>query len=217
LRVGCSLEERQDLRQLKAVMQACPSNMINIRRIFYHQELLMKFEESISVNENIDIIRDRIDVYLKNVGYKNISMQPDMVYERGSLLGTWMSFSPKGWHANASITLIESSDGEINVALNIDVNTSGQIVSAKERDYWNLELENFKKTVLTGSSNLTDVSGSEKETLKENLLIGGLFFIIVFVSTIIANIVLDTRNASMIGAIIGGLLGILIAKQVLKF
>ncbi len=177
----------------------------------------MKLERSITVSEKIDIIRDRIDAYLNEVGYKQVRVQPDLLYQRGSLLGSLMSFTPKGWQAKANIQVLETSDNAINVVLDIDVNTTGQLVTEKERGFWNLELENFEKAVLSGISSIKEVSGSEKKIIKENLVVAAVFFFLAFFIVIIANLFLEKRLALWVGIFVGLALGFIIAKRWLKF
>jgi hypothetical protein len=177
----------------------------------------MKLDRSITIGENEDTIRDRIDAYLNRVGYKQVSVQPDLVYERGSVLGSLVSFTPKGWQAKASIQIKATFDQATDVVVNVDVNTTGQLVTEKERSFWNSELDGLETAVHTGTMDVIAVAGSERSSLVQNLVVAAVIISLTIGLAVVARMILETRLALYVGGGIGLAVGFVIAKKWLKF
>lgn len=89
--------------------------------------------------------------FLEGAGYKRVSDKP-IVYERGSLLGSWFSFRPSKWFARATVDMRLVGVGRTEVALKLYVNGSGQAVTPEEHVYWKSELDGFERAITTGEA-----------------------------------------------------------------
>ncbi len=78
------------------------------------------------------IARQIIGAYLEGAGFKLVSGMPVLVYQRGSPTGSMFGFSPKKWQAQASVQFTPA-EGGTNVFAVLDVNTTGQWVTKRER------------------------------------------------------------------------------------
>ena len=47
--------------------------------------------------------------------------------------------------------------------LDVDVNTSGQMVTQAEREYWDAELAGFERAVATGELRTAEITGAAEE------------------------------------------------------
>ena len=84
----------------------------------------MKLERAITVEESRSTLEARTIAYLEQAGYKQVSSQTSIIYRRGSIFGTWLSFSPKSWQVQAT-TQIVSSENTSDVSIKFDVDTHG--------------------------------------------------------------------------------------------
>src|SRR5262245_25772756 len=76
---------------------------------------------------------ERGSEFLTRRGYEKTGTHG--VYTRGSLVGTLTSFSPRRWKVTA---LLSTDDRNIH-RVTFRVNTTGQLVSALEEEFWNSE------------------------------------------------------------------------------
>lgn len=177
----------------------------------------MKLDRSITIYENEDTIRSRMDAYLTSVGYKQANNQPNLVYERGSALGSLMSFTPKGWQVKVMIQINATADQATDVVVIADINTTGQLVTEKELSFWNNEIDGLENAVHTGTMDVRTVAESERTSLVQNLVIAVLMICLMIGLAVVARLILDTRLAFYVGGGIGLAIGFLIAKKWLKF
>lgn len=78
------------------------------------------------------VARRIIGAYLEGAGFRLVSEMPVLVYQRGSPTGSMFGFSPKKWQAQASVQFTPSEGGTSVFAV-LDVNTTGQWVTKRER------------------------------------------------------------------------------------
>jgi hypothetical protein len=97
--------------------------------------------------------------YLENKGYKQRESIPNLVYERGSGCGSLLSFSTKKWKVAVTIQIHPNTDQLTNVVATFNINTTGQWVTKKERDFWEKELDDL----------VTSVNGFNAEITLTNL------------------------------------------------
>lgn len=89
------------------------------------------------------VARQVIGAYLEGAGFRLVSEMPVLVYERGSATGSMFGFSPKKWQAQASVQFTPSSEGGTNVLAVLDVNTTGQWVTKRERGTLEREMDSL--------------------------------------------------------------------------
>ncbi|MEA1936533.1 MAG: hypothetical protein U9N04_00250 [Patescibacteria group bacterium] len=88
-----------------------------------------------------------LDDYFVSIGYKITADRESLIYGRGSMSGSLFSPTPKQWK---SIVNIEISGREKNVIvkINADINTIGQMVVKKERDFLENEFSQIENILL---------------------------------------------------------------------
>ena len=136
----------------------------------------MELYRRFTITENADASRQRIIGYLEGAGYRLLSTEP-LLYQRGSLLGSLASFSPKRWQVKAKVETKPTSDQATEVAVSYGVNTTGQFVTKKERDFWERELDGL---VVAAGGDKASVSmapsveaGVEAKLKLQSQLVGG--------------------------------------------
>ncbi|MGB9593717.1 MAG: hypothetical protein ACPL7R_06240 [Anaerolineae bacterium] len=79
--------------------------------------------------------------YWEGAGFRLVSETPVLVYQRGSATGSMFGFSPKKWQARASVQFTPSPEAGTNVFAVLDVNTTGQWVTKRERGMLESEMD----------------------------------------------------------------------------
>jgi hypothetical protein len=177
----------------------------------------MNLERTIATPESEDVVRERIASYLERAGYKRVGSQPSLTYERGSVLGSRTSFSPKGWQVKASIKLSRSSDHVTAASVSLDINTTGQSVTKKERLFWSNELDGLETEVQTGKVDVTSRSRAAQSALAQNLMAAAVMIGLPIALAVIARVLFESRFAYYTGVVLGLALGFVIAQKWLKF
>lgn len=110
----------------------------------------MRLERTFEVNATASDCGDRLISFLQNLGYVR---EPGSAlrFRRGALLGSLTSFSPNKWKTKASAAVERLDDQRSTVSFSLDVNTTGQLVTEGEREYWNKEIEGLQTAVRTGA------------------------------------------------------------------
>ncbi len=101
----------------------------------------MRFTESIATAESPEAAAQRLHEYLTQIGYKRSGEGPALRYGRGSALGSLTSFSPKRWQATVQAEITPGDGGPTTARVDLNVNTTGQMVIARERRFWQEEFD----------------------------------------------------------------------------
>jgi len=80
--------------------------------------------------------------YFERAGYKPKDRRP-LSFSRGSTLGTYIGLSPKSWKVDASVTIRAADDG-LDVSVHLEIDSSGQIVTPKEDEFWRIEADGIE-------------------------------------------------------------------------
>jgi hypothetical protein len=152
----------------------------------------MRFERTVLTSEKEQVLRERIMAFFRQAGYARVVLQPSLRIERGSLLGSLASSSPRDWLARVTITLPPSGHvptaaespasglqgGQIPprpVQVRMEVSTSFQWVTRAEQAFFEKELDCLETSITGG---VVDCGESEQAfktaydaSLKANLLI----------------------------------------------
>lgn len=156
----------------------------------------MIFERTIATTEKESRLRERTMAFFQQAGYTRAALQPALVIERGSLIGSLVSSSPRDWLARVIVTIpaerskLPAEASLPPIIVRLEVSTSLQWVTQAERAFFERELDCLE-TALTGG--VVDCSASEQAfqaafsgSLKGNLfilgsaLLGLLLFLLVF-------------------------------------
>ncbi|MEN6408478.1 MAG: hypothetical protein ABFD44_02035 [Anaerolineaceae bacterium] len=134
----------------------------------------MKLDRTFTVNETEETLRAHVASYFISKGYKQRESGPNLVFERGSGLGSMISFSTKKWKANAAVETKSNPDQSTNVVVTLNIETSGQIVVKKERDFWENELNDLVASVKGFNVGVSLQSQLEDKLRLEKRLNGGI-------------------------------------------
>jgi hypothetical protein len=177
----------------------------------------MKLEHSLKTDVNEVILRERITTYLTKSGYRLVSSQPTLSFQRGSMLGSGMSFSPRSWKSEAVLGFSPVGEQTTQVSIMLDINTTGQWVTDKERKFWQVELDNLVQAVSSGNIDTGATTKNAKAALTQNLIALVLIIGLGLVMAIGGLLIFGTYNASLFTALLGIGLGFLIAQRWLNF
>lgn len=168
----------------------------------------MKLDRTFTTRESEPMARKLIASYLESRGYKQREANAILVYERGSGLGSWTSFSTKHWKVIVTIQTHPNADGTTNVVAILDINTTGQIVTQKERDFWEKELADLVTSASGFNADVTlNTKVEERLNLEKRLNEGAKWFYWIAGLSIINSIIL----------LVGGNLNFLIGLGITQF
>jgi len=107
----------------------------------------MKLDRQFTTHQPEAEVRERIAAYLLGKQYRQVALEPLLVFERGSKLGSWTSFRVKGWKVTTTVQLTPDEEGTTRVVATFDIDTTGQVVAKHERTFWNQEVEGLIASV----------------------------------------------------------------------
>ena len=172
----------------------------------------MKIERTLTADISEAIALERTVTYLRQIGYKQIISGSSPVFRRGSLWGSlFTSFTPRGWRSKATIQVIPNGI-KVKVIAVLDVNTTGQFLTDKERAFWDAEVNDLEAALRIGKVVPITESEVARSALRQNIAwsIGIICFALVLAFA--ARWIFDSRLAYYIGAIFGMVLGFLFAR-----
>lgn len=177
----------------------------------------MRLETTVTTSVPLPAAQERIRNYFVAAGYRQeTSTEGMMRFRRGTPWGSFVSFTPAGWGVAAEINL-HSADDQVEVVAIFDVNTTGQAVTGKERDFWAAELDGLATAL--DSSSPVDVPAV---TTANSALWQNIYFTIAVVgSAWLAGTLSGRLGASgwqqFTAFIAGAVLAFLIAARVMRF
>ena len=169
----------------------------------------MKLERTINAKESEGTVRDHVTSYFEKAGYKRVNSQPLLTYRRGSMFGSLLSFSPKGWQVQATIQTAPCPDQTTNVTIKLDIRTTGQLVTGKERSFWDSEMDGLEKAINSGYLDLVPSANQAHSSLFQNITAYLVIIGLTVVLTVIARLVFENRFVAYQGGLLGLFLGIL--------
>lgn len=134
----------------------------------------MNLDRTFTVNETEETLRANIASYFVRKGYKQRESGPNLTFERGSGLGSMVSFSTKKWKVDAAVETRSNPDQSTNVVVTLNIDTSGQIVVKKEREFWENELNDLIASMKGFNVSVSLQSQLEDKLRSERRLIGGI-------------------------------------------
>lgn len=160
------------------------------------------------------VVEERARNFLSAAGYQSVSLSP-VEYKRGTLFGSLASISPKKWQARASVEVTPSGAAQTVVALKVDVNTKGHIITQKEVAYWQTEVESFERAVSAGEvdpGSLDDAAGAVSKSVWKGLLV---FMLVGLCVGIPIGLIMTRVNPALtvVGVVIGITTGLIAARK----
>ncbi len=144
----------------------------------------MQKQLSFQTDKSSDVVQHLIIEYMENIGYRVVQRGWPLVFERGSILGSFLSLSPKGWRSKVTISVQENAQGA-TVIVQYDINTKGQMVTSEEQKFWLVEQNGLENKVQYLLDTSEGSQTAEKSSLILNVAIMLALIIIVVVLAII--------------------------------
>jgi len=138
--------------------------------------------------------------YMKSRGYATTRQPSHITFTRGSLWGSLTSFNPAKWKAKIGLELRNAPDGNTEVTIACDVNTTGQRVLQSEIDFWNAEVDGLAQAIATGVFNLGAVNYTERQATS-----AGKRATVVLIVSILIFSVISVVVPPLIEAVVGGM------------
>ena len=133
----------------------------------------MNLGRTFTITETPEMARRRIGEYLERVGYKPVGPAPAFVYTRGSRLGSLTGFSPRKWGVSANLQVTPDVDGLIHVTVGYAIDTTGQTVIKREREFWDTELDGLVAAAGGTNAEVTPLARAEENVRREARARGG--------------------------------------------
>jgi hypothetical protein len=109
----------------------------------------MEWSRTFDVPVSEQVARTRMKTYLEGAGYRPSSLA-SLSYERGSPLGSRVSFSPRGWQAEIRLAAEPTAADKTQVSVALNVNTKGQWLTGPEQGFWDKELDGLEAAARSG-------------------------------------------------------------------
>ncbi len=100
-------------------------------------------------------LESRIREYFTHSGYQQIESKPTLKFKRGKKRASWFTFNPSKVETVATITINQQPD-RLEVTAILEANTTGQIVTNDEKNFYESELINLE-SVLVGKQELNSL------------------------------------------------------------
>ncbi len=104
----------------------------------------MMLDQQVTTDRSRDDVRRDVAAWFGRQGYRNDG--GPLRFRRGSLLGSLFGLSPKKWGVKAQVVLSMAKSG-VRAEARWNVDTSGQIVTETEEQFWHMETEDFVDAV----------------------------------------------------------------------
>jgi hypothetical protein len=167
----------------------------------------MKIEHTISAQVSEGLLKERASAFLQNAGYRPVNRKGDLVYKRGALLGSLFSFTPKGWRARVVVKTQPGSEGVTEARFRLDIDTTGQMVTEKERLFWKNEMEGLILAVRTGNPISKPALEAAGDSKAQNVASAALVIILAVLMAVIFRATYGTNAAGYLGGVVGTLVG----------
>ena len=176
----------------------------------------MELNRTITVaNSDHALVCERTVAYLTSTGYVQTSRQGELFFHRGSALGSLLSSTPRRWRAEVTVRTAVVSSGATEATVKVSVNTTGQLVTEKERRYWAAELDGLEECVRTGTVDLAPLAAS-RSAQKQNLAVIVFILVLAFGLALGARSFFHSRAAFYVGGAVGLTVALLVAKRWLR-
>jgi hypothetical protein len=107
----------------------------------------MKLERSITTELDERTIAERLTAYFARAGYQQSISQPHLLAFRR---GKFLSLTAKGCPVHAVIQINAGPDRQTLVRVTLEIDTTGQLVLKREREYWREQLNEIEMATLSG-------------------------------------------------------------------
>lgn len=173
----------------------------------------MKLERKVTVQANVEAVRQRATHYLVRAGYRQVGTEPD-VFQRGSAGSSLVSFSPKGWGVKATLLAQPVGDEEVEVTALFDVSTTGQIVTKAERAFWDAELDGLVAAANGTEPANTFITPSDQSAVLQNVIVVTVGLTVAGLlgggGSLVMGLLFDWEWAGAVGGLAGTFLGLML-------
>ena len=133
----------------------------------------MNLGRTFTTTETPEMARRRIGEYLERAGYKPVGPAPAFTYTRGSRMGSLTGFSPRKWGVSANLQVAPDVDGLIHVTVGYAIDTTGQTVIKREREFWDKELDGLVAAAGGTNAAVTPLAQAEENVRTQARAKGG--------------------------------------------
>jgi hypothetical protein len=174
----------------------------------------MKYERTFELETTAKEAEKRAEEFLAQAGYERISTS-ELKYKRGSMLGSLTSFSPRKSRASLLTRIHPLDSDRATVSVTLDVNTTGQIVTQRDIDYWETEIEGFKKTIESGNFSFENLNEDHQKIIKSGWKGFWIFLVVTFAVGFPIGVIASMLNPafSNIGIVAGVTAGMAAARK----
>jgi hypothetical protein len=175
--------------------------------------LSMRLERTIEIEGTAEACAERVRSFLEAVGYAEERGAP-LRFARGSALGSLTAVGPRSWGARATLALDEAAGGgRTRLGMVLEVNTFGQIVTGRDRDYWNDELEALALAARTGDLQVRALGERHAEVVRAGWTKMGIIAAVALVVAVPVTLILSGRVAHnvLMGTLAGVVVGCAVA------
>jgi len=174
----------------------------------------MKYERSFEIEATTKDAEKRVEEFLAQAGYQRTS-NSELKYKRGSMLGSLTSFSPRKWRASLLTRIHPLDRDRAKISVIVDVNTTGQMVTQREKDYWETEIEGFKKAIESGKISFEGLNEDHQKLTRSGWKGLWIFLGVALVVGVPAGVIASKINPaySNVGIAVGIVAGIAAARK----
>jgi hypothetical protein len=169
----------------------------------------MKLTTSFETQENIEIVKTRLKSYLISENFTIISDDGEnIVLKKGSRFSNFFAFNPRNWKTIVELNINEKENGT-EIKSTFDINTIGQVVTEKERCFWENCVKRLEN-IVNSSDNVNKINSSEgKSIIIDNLKLTVWMILGAIIFGIPGSLLAHKTGISSIATIfiIGGALG----------
>ncbi len=135
----------------------------------------MIIERTTEVEVPEDAAQQRAIAYMTDRGFRMIGEMPFLTFRRSNKFATGFVFSPKSWGMRVNMRTVEE-DGRLKITVTLDIPTFGNIVSAKDRAFWTLEIDGLFSAIRGQTESPQAIQRIDREAvvLKYLWLLGAL-------------------------------------------
>lgn len=176
----------------------------------------MKLTRLVSAEITEKIACDRATAYFTNAGYAQTPSQSGLAFQRGSVWGSLVSFSPKRWKVTATLDIVSQLGHSTHITATLDIDTTGQEVTESERAFWESEVNGLEQAIQTGHADVQVGASAAQSSLRQNLMAGAVTAGLAIALAVGADLAFDSPTAFSSGGLIGIALGLQFVRHWLK-
>lgn len=132
--------------------------------------MALVFSEKFPIDRPRPEVASAVKTYFLANGFRLMEEAPAALrFSRGKKALNFITFNPLKWRSSISVAL--AGESPVRVLLEARVSTVGQLVTRRERTAWQGFIDNFRRSLVTGSDFTRDNASLWWRAKRANLLI----------------------------------------------